>query len=437
MTDMKSACLRLVPGALVFLSALSSLENVQSASSFPDASQLPSQSAPPDPLVFFNGERVTTRRQWNQKRREELKVLFQHYMYGELPPKPDRIKSDVQTVDKKLLGGKATLKLVTISFGSAEAPRIDLLLIVPNGRRKPAPAFLAMNFCGNHALLDDPRIPLTHGWLYSSCKGCTNNQATEAARGSQARDWPVEEIIDRGYALASFVTADVDSDRADVSDGVYAWLAWLRTGSATNAPAHHRGSIAAWAWGFQRCVDYLVTDRDIDARRIAVVGHSRNGKTALLAAALDERIALAIAHQAGCGGTAPSRGKIGESVKQINDRFPHWFNAEFKKFNEQPDKLPFDQHCLVALCAPRPVLLSNAVEDQWANPSGQFEVLQAAEPVYRLLKAGQLDAKQMPELGKLIDSKLGYFIGPGKHSMTRDHWMVFLEFADKQFGRSR
>jgi len=273
---------------------------------------------------------------------------------------------------------------------------------------------------------------LTRGWLYDSCKGCTNNHATVAARGSQAADWPIEQIIDRGYALASFASTDVDSDRADISDGVYAWMAKERTGSANNSPTHHRGSIAAWAWGFQRCVDYLVKDRDIDARRIVAVGHSRNGKTALLATAMDERIAMAIPHQAGCGGTAPSRGKTGESVKQINDRFPHWFNAEFKKFSEHTERIPFDQHCLVALCAPRPVLFSNAVEDQWANPGGQFEVLQAAEPVYRFLRAGKLGANKMPDVGQLVDTELGYFIRPGKHSMNNDDWMIFLAYADKQ-----
>jgi len=139
--------------------------------------------------------------------------------------------------------------------------------------------------------------------------------------------------------------------------------------------------------------------------------------------------------QAGCGGTAPSRGKIGESVKQINDRFPHWFNAEFKKFNEQPDKLPFDQHCLVALCAPRPVLLANATEDTWANPEGQFGMLAEAEPVYRLLGEEGLPAKQMPEPGKLLDGALGYYIRPGQHSMTKGDWKVFLDFADKHFGK--
>jgi hypothetical protein len=195
------------------------------------------------------------------------------------------------------------------------------------------------------------------------------------------------------------------------------------------------GTIAAWAWGLSRAVDYMVTDPDIDAKRIAVVGHSRNGKAALVAAAFDERIALAIPLQAGCGGTAPSRGKVGESVQQINDRFPHWFNAQFKKFNQQPDRLPFDQHCLIALCAPRPVLLPNAEADQWANPSGQFEMLQAADPVYRLLGTDGLDAKAMPEAGVLVDSTLSYYIRPGKHSMTKSDWKVFLDFADKHFRR--
>src|SRR5262249_7964393 len=181
-------------------------------------------------------------------------------------------------------------------------------------------------------------------------------------------------------------------------------------------------TIAAWAWGLMRGVDYLLTDKDIDGKRIAVVGHSRLGKTALLAAAFDDRIALSIPLQAGCGGTAPSRGKVGESVKAINTGFPHWFTGAFQDFNAKPGRLPFDQTCLVALCAPRPVLFANAVEDSWANPDGQFQVLKAADPVYRFLDAGGLDAKEMPPVNKLVDSKLGYFIRPGKHSMTRDDW---------------
>ena len=119
----------------------------------------------------------------------------------------------------------------------------------------------------------------------------------------------------------------------------------------------------------------------------------------------------------------------------INKNFPHWFNAEFKNFNEQPEKLPFDQHALVALMAPRPVLLSNAQEDQWANPAGQFEVLKAAEPVYKLLKAGGCDAQDLPPHGKLVDSTLGYYIRPGRHSMNAGDWKVFLDFADRHLAK--
>jgi hypothetical protein len=174
---------------------------------------------------------------------------------------------------------------------------------------------------------------------------------------------------------------------------------------------------------------------EIDGKRIASVGHSRNGKAAIVAAAFDERIALAVPLQAGCGGTAPSRGTVGESVKAINDHFPHWFNAAFKQFNEAPQRLPFDQNCLVALVAPRPVLFPNAEEDTWANPEGQFRVLKAAEPVYRLLGAEGLEADRMPPLRHLVSSRLGYFIRPGKHSMTREDWSAFLEFADRNLKR--
>lgn len=398
---------------------------------FPNANDLPAQAELPDPLIMFQaGDWVTTPKQWRDKRRPELIALFQHYMYGQLPPKPEKIIFRPQAEYQDFLNGKATLKLVTISFGG-DSPRIDLMLVLPNIKKK-VPAFLLLNFCGNHALTADPRVPLTRGWLYKNCEGCTNNQATDAARGGQAEDLILEEIVKRGYALATFCNTDVDSDRADVSDGIYAWLAKNKGDSETSAPTHNRGTIAAWAWGFHRAMDYLVGDKHIDSKRIAALGHSRNGKTALLAAALDERFALAIPHQAGCGGTAPSRGKIGESVKQINESFPHWFNAEFKNFNDKPEKLPFDQHCLMALMAPRPLLLSNAQGDQWANPSGQYEMLQAAMPVYRLLlNTADVAPKAMPELGKLANTRLGYFIRGGKHSVTREDWTAFLDFADK------
>jgi hypothetical protein len=343
-------------------------------------------------------------------------------MYGHMPP--PNVTSTVDRLDKEFLGGKATRKDVTITLNASGAPKMHLLVLVPNGGQGRAPAFVGLNFCGNHALLRDATIPLPEGWAPDSCAGCANNRATDAGRGTQVDTWALEQTIDRGYAVAVFYNGDVEPDRPNAGEGVraaYRDLDW--------------GAIAAWGWGLSCAVSYLVTDGDIDPKRIAVVGHSRNGKAALVAAAFDDRIAMVIPLQAGCGGTAPSRGKVGESVKQINDRFPHWFNAAFKKFNDQTDRLPFDQHGLIALCAPRPVLLANAVEDQWANPQGQFEMLQAADPVYRLLGVEGLAAKQMPETGKLINSTLGYYIRPGKHSMTDGDWKVFLDFADKHLRR--
>jgi hypothetical protein len=338
----------------------------------------------------------------------------------------------VERVDPRFLDGKATLKEVTIALGPKDAPKLHLLVVIPNKRKGPAPVFLGLNFAGNHTLVNDPNVALPTAWMPARYPGVKDNQATDAGRGTRVDVWNIEQAIDHGYAVATAYCGDIDPDRDDFTDGVHPH--YFKNGQTKPEP-HDWGTIASWAWGLYRAVDYLVTDKDIDKSRIAVVGHSRLGKTALLAAAFDERIALAIPHQAGCGGTSPSRGKVGESVTRINTSFPHWFNGTFKEFNDRPELLPFDQHCLVALVAPRPVLLSNAVEDTWANPEGQFQVLLAAEPVYKLLGAGELAARQMPPPGKLIASKLGYYIRPGKHSMTKDDWKVFLDFANKHLGK--
>jgi hypothetical protein len=398
------------------------------APSLPAPSELPADPALPDPLRMFDGRPVTTREQWERERRPELKRLFQHYMYGSMPSPPEKVLAAVEREDRQALGGKATLREVTLRIGPEGTRPIHLLLLLPNARTGRVPAFIGLNFCGNHAVVNDPHVRVPDGWMYPGYPGVVENRATEAGRGSQVDVWNVERTLARGYAVATFYNGDVEPDRPNAEEGI---RARFRKAGVTQEGPHEWGAIAAWAWGIQRVVDYLLTDPAIDPKRIAAVGHSRNGKAALVAAAFDERIALAIPHQAGCGGTAPSRGKVGESVRQINDSFPHWFDDTFKQFNDHPERLPFDQHCLVALMAPRPVLLSNAVEDTWANPEGQFEVLRAAEPVYRLLGVEGLAAREMPPPGRLVNSRLGYFIRPGRHSMTREDWDMFLEFADR------
>lgn len=422
----------------------------ESAGVFPAPKDLPVQSALPDPLTDLNGRPIPNARAWASQRRAELKALFQHYMYGHLPPAPRKVEAATRYTNPQFLDGRATLREVVLSFGPPDAPRLNLVVVTPNGRPKP-PVILGVNFCGNHAAINDPGIALPTGWMPQHCPDCPENRALPAGRGKDAPSWDVRQVIERGYALATFYHGDLDPDLADSPTGIRAFTAnrglveFLgKPAKDTVCPAcperyangHYDWStIGAWAWGFHRAVDYLITDPSVNRKRIAVFGHSRNGKTALLAGAFDERIALILCHQAGCGGSAPSRGKVGESVKQINDRFPHWFNAAFKQFNAVPDRLPFDQHELIALCAPRPVLLSNAVDDQWANPAGQFEMLVAATPVYRLLGVSGLAASTMPLPGTLVSSRLGYFYRAGKHSTTGEDWKAFLDFADAQWGK--
>ncbi len=395
---------------------------------FPAVDALPDRVAPPDALVMFDGTPVRTAEEWRTRRRPELVELFQWYMYG-APPAAAPITARVESTHD-VLDGRLKMKQVAIEFGPAgkeKAGRINLLLFVPTSRKGPAPVLLGLNFRGNHMVLAHPEIRLPTAWVPSG-PGVTDNHATDEGRGLEAPHWGLEQAAERGYAVATFYHGDVKEDRPTWDDGVPAL--YFKDGQ-TKPAEHEWGTIAAWAWGLSRAADYLITDTDINPQGIVVFGHSRNGKTALLAAALDERIAIAIPSQAGCGGTSPARGKIGESVERINDHFPHWFDDTFKQFDKQVQKLPFDQHCLMALVAPRPLLLTNATGDQWANPSGQFEMLKLAEPVFKLLGQEGCGADTLPAENTLVNTHLGYFIRPGKHDMSQVEWTQWFDFADK------
>ncbi|MSR32681.1 MAG: alpha/beta hydrolase, partial [Gemmataceae bacterium] len=382
---------------------------------FPAAKDLPRVEKLPDPLICFDGSRVADKDTWWNKRRPELRQLFQHYMYGYFPEKSVPIRSKVLAENSKGLNGKGTFREVEIRFGPEGTPPLYLLLAIPKKKKEKSPVFVGMNFAGNHTAVDDPLVRIPTVWMYDRYPGVEKNRATAKGRGTQKDVWNIEQSLEEGFALATFYSGDIDPDRADKREGIQPHFE--KAGLAPMGK-HAWGTIAAWSWGIMRAIDYLVADPELDPKKIVVVGHSRLGKTALLTAAFDDRVALAIPNQAGCGGTAPSRGKIGESVQRINTSFPHWFNGAFKEFNTQPEWLPFDQNGLVALCAPRPVLFTNAVEDTWANPEGQFEVLQAADPVYKFLGAEGLQAQTRPPLGELSHGALGYFIRAGKHSMT-------------------
>lgn len=415
--------------ALTAIGWIMTAVTLTAAEPWPAVDQLPSQKGLPDPTVTLRGKKVDSKEIWESQRKPELKTLFEHYMYGALPETPKGVTGHLLYENTRALGGRVHLREIELRFdvyGQINPTPIRMLLATPPGDG-PFPCFVGLMFCGNHALAPDRGIRLPDNWQYDRQPGVVKNRATDEGRGKQMQTWPIETICARGYALAAFYSGDIQPDRPQVNEGL---RKVLPKGSDT-------ATVMSWAWGAHRVVDYLVTEKTIDPKRIAVVGHSRLGKAALVAGAFDPRFAVVIPNQAGCGGSGPSRHNDpkAESIKRINTSFPHWFCGNFKLFNDDPTKLPFDQNGLVALCSPRPVLFTNATEDLWANPSGQFAVLKAAEPAYSLAGVDGCSANAMPNPGELVDSRLGYWIRPGEHAMTPLDWEVYLRYADKWLKR--
>jgi len=380
----------------------------------------------PDVLTLSNGKKVTTAKQWFDKRRPELLALFKEEMYGQSPGRPANMTFKIFDEGKDALNGKATRKQITVYFnGKADSPQMDILLYIPNKVKHPVSAIIGLNFDGNHAINADPAIKLSTSW-FDKGKNVVNNRATEAMRGTNASQWPLETIIDRGYAVATVYRGDIAPDHDhNLNEGVFPLYPELQ-----NRPDNF-ATVGAWAWGLSRILDYLETDKAIDSKHVAVFGFSRLGKAALWAGATDTRFALVISNESGAGGAKLFHETAGEGIRRLSTKFPFWFCNNFKKYTDQDSILPFDQHMVISLVAPRPIYIASAEGDLNSNPKGEFASVVAASPVYKLLGTSGLPAITMPPVNTPVVGRMAYHIRTGQHNVTDFDWAQYLDFADQ------
>ncbi len=386
----------------------------------------------PELLTSEKGIQIKTIRQWETIRRPELLALFESEVYGKQPKRAYSLSYKILKSDTVALQNTAVRKQCIITITTVlDSLQFNLLLYIPKNISQPPPVFLGYNFYGNHTITNDPAVYVSKSWVKNSTSmGTYHNTATEVIRGKRAHRWPIDAIIKSGFAIATIHYGDVDPDKNDFSDGIHALLNKEPSGVSKN---QEWGSIAAWALGLSRIMDYLVIEENVDAERVIVFGHSRLGKAALWAGALDQRFSMIISNDSGCGGAALFRRKEGETIKDINTNFPHWFAAQFKKYNDNEDKLPVDQHMLLSLIAPRPVYIASAENDLWADSKGEYLSAYYASPVYELYgKEGMLSGN-LPQVDQPVHQDIGYHIRKGDHDLTIYDWLQFIAFAKKHF----
>lgn len=380
----------------------------------------------PDVLLDKDGMKVGTAAVWTSTQRPWLYHLFEENVYGRFPQM--KIPAQYETREKATpaLDGLAIRKQVRIHF-AASSSFMDVLIYTPANSKAGVPVFAGYNFAGNHTIANDKGIFLNENWIDARGKGVVNNRATDSSRGVSESQWQVKEILKHGYGIAVAYYGDIEPDNPD------GWKTGIRNtlSNSLQIKPDEWGAIGAWAWGLSRIMDYLEQDLDVDAKKVAVFGHSRLGKAALWAAASDQRFAIAISNESGEGGAALSKRWYGETVAIINTHFPHWFSPNYKKYNDNTVALPVDQHMLLSLIAPRPLYVASAEGDQWSDPKGEFLSARYASAVYALFGRKGIDTDTMPALHQPVGDMVRYHYRAGKHDVTLYDWQQYLAFADK------
>jgi hypothetical protein len=403
-----------------------------------DESRIPAFTLP-DPLTMQDGTPVTSAAQWFDQRRPELLSLFESEMYGRKPGRPEGLHFQVLSCEDGALGGIAVRKEIRIFFDAGDEHYMTVLLYLPRSADGPVPVVVGANFRGNTSIIFDTGVSLP-----DSAQIARYRMYREPFRGQDSSDWPVGLLLSRGYGLATFFKGDLDPEWDDsFTNGVQPLF--YHEGQTYPDPDQW-GAIGAWAWGYSRVLDYLETDSAVDATRVMTAGHSRLGKTALWAAVTDTRFALAFPNNSGCCGAALSRRAYGESIRTMIRHYHYWYCGNFAKYAGHEDRLPFDQHELIALMAPRPVYVTSGSEDRWSDPKGEFLSAAEASKVYEFLgvpglrdgEGRPLGPDDMPPVWQPQQGgRIGYHLRQGPHALTAWDWARFLDFADRYFASNR
>ena len=428
-----SAILFLLTG--IFTQILEASDNQSASSEQQTTKTIPSfqtSEALPALLTSKEGILIESKQQWEQVRRPELMQIFSEQMYGCTPENESiQITHTLIESSTNALEGLATRKQITLTFKNQDRQTdVDLLLYFPNSAYKqPVPLIIGLNFKGNQAIAFDPEIKICDKKMQLT----PQEEKGPFPRGSASSRWPLKLILEKGYAVATMARGDIALDsKNDMNNNILSLFPELQQRD------DNFSTIGAWAWTLSRAVDYLEKQPELDSSKISVIGHSRLGKTALWAGALDPRFSVIISNESGAGGAALTRRMVGETIADLCRNFPYWFCKNFQKYAGYDKVIPFDQHQLIALIAPRHVYVASAQEDKWADPEGEFTSLKLANPVFKLYGINNaLPAEKMPEIGHPLFGHNAYHIRPGKHNITEYDWKNFLEFLDICFKREK